>query len=135
MTAISITAANVKKGNNAQTAKGTAGVAVTAGQVVYLNAATGKLELADANTYAQASAKGIALHAAAADQPLEYQYGGEITIGGTSVVGTIFCVGATAGAIVPSADLTTGDYTCILGIGISATLIKLGVFFGGVVIP
>ncbi len=49
MTDLSITAANVLAGGNATIVHGVAGVALTAGQVVYLDKATGKWKLADSN--------------------------------------------------------------------------------------
>lgn len=133
MANLSITAASVKKGNNAQTARGIAGVTITAGQVVYLNPATGKVELADANTVGQAQVKGVALHGALADQPVEYQYGGEMYIGASVTVGLIYCLSATAGAIAPSADLTSGDYTTILGVASTTSILKLALFASGAV--
>jgi hypothetical protein len=50
MAALTITAASVLAGSNASTENGTAGATITAGQVVYLDEATGKYGLADCNS-------------------------------------------------------------------------------------
>lgn len=132
MADISVTAASVASYANAQTGTGIAGTTITAGQVVYLNAATGKLELADADTYAEAVCKGIALNGGSLDQPIKYQYGGEITIGATVALGGTYVVATTAGGIAPIADLATGDYVTILGVASTTGRIKLNIFASGV---
>lgn len=127
MAAISITAANVVAGSNAQTSTGTAGATITAGQLLYEDTGdANKLKLADCNLSSLAAAiKGVALHAAASGQPITYQNAGSITIGGTVVAGTIYVAGATAGEINPAADLTTGWRTSILGVATSASVIAI----------
>jgi hypothetical protein len=67
-----ITAANVAAGAGSRKNTGTAGATITAGQVVYQDAADGKYKLADANsgTAAARAPAGIALHGALAGQPL-----------------------------------------------------------------
>jgi len=129
MAAISITAANVIKGSDAQTKSGIAGATITAGQSLYKEASTGQLKLADADS-ATAEVRvleGIALHGASAGQPIQYQVAGDITIGGTVVTGTIYALGETAGGIIPSADLSSGEYVSIVGVAISASVIRLGI--------
>jgi hypothetical protein len=71
---------------------------------------------------------GVALHAASAGQPITYQNTGSLTIGGTVVAGTIYVAGATAGAINPASDLTTGWRTSIIGVATSASVIRLNIF-------
>lgn len=127
MTDISITAANVLSTGSADTETGIAGASVTAGQVVYKEAATGQFKLADAD-HATAEVRafyGIALHAAAAGQPLKVHRGGNITIGATVVAGTAYYVSDTAGGIKPSADLGAGDEVNLIGHAISATQIAV----------
>lgn len=137
MANLTITAANVVKGDDAQTKDGLAGATITAGQVVYLNPTTKRWGLADNNsaTAAERVAVGIALNGASAGQPLEVQTSGKITIGATVVVGTIYTLSDTAGAIAPAADLATGEYVTTLGVGISATQIALDVGNSGVAVP
>lgn len=134
---LSITAANVAKSTNAQTASGTAGETITAGQPVYLDTTVtpNVLKKADANDSLKYNAVGIALHASLASQPLTYQTGGDITIGATTAVGTIYMVSPTAGGIMPSADNASGNYSCVLGIAISTTVIRLNIFTGDVAVP
>ena len=61
----------------------------------------------------------IALCGASAGQPVVVATSdtGGITIGGTTTVGTIYCVSATAGGICPWADLASTNYVTILGVG------------------
>jgi hypothetical protein len=137
MAALSITAANVQPGTGAITRDGYALEAITAGQAVYRNSTTGLYGLADANG-ASADIRtpvGIALNTAGINQPLKVQTAGLITIGGTAVVGTVYVVGSTAGAINPTTDLTTGWYTSVVGIGYSATQLMVGVVVSGVAVP
>lgn len=136
MANLSITAASVLQGSNAQISYGKlAGTTITAGQLVYLNSATGKYELADANTVGQAQVKGVALHAALAGQPLAIQYGGRYYVGATVALGTTYALSATAGAIAPLADLVTGDYATHLGIAVSTTEIDIKINASGSLIP
>src|SRR5690348_11017500 len=104
MTDVSVTAASVAyTGTSVKTKK--AGVAITAGQAVYYDATTGTLKLADANaSAATASAVGVALNSCASGQWCTYLEEGLYTVGGTTAVGTIYCVSATAGGIAPIAD-------------------------------
>jgi hypothetical protein len=136
MTALSITAANVVAGSNATRDTGTAGEAITAGQAIYLASATNKWMLADTNSATAEArvAKGIALNSAALNQPVVILKDGDITIGATVTKGVGYYLGGTAGTIVPVADLTTGDYTCFLGIAKSTSVIAVKIQSAGVAI-
>lgn len=135
MADLSITAANVQRGAGNRVREGTAGVAITAGQSLYVDTAdSDKLKLADCDN-ASAIARtfaGIALHAAAAGQPIDYQYDGPITIGTTVAPGVAYYLSPTAGGICPVADLSTGDYPTLIGFGISASVIDLNPVAAGV---
>lgn len=123
-----ITAASVVAGTGATKENGVAGASVTAGQVVYKDASDGgKFKLADNDsaTAAVRSPYGIALHAAAANQPLTVLKEGPITIGATVAVGVVYCLSSTAGGICPNADIAAGDYNTILGIGTSTSVIEV----------
>ena len=117
-----------------------AAVAITAGQTVYENA-SGQWDLADANASATTAAcKGIALNGAAAGQPVKAHTGGDITLGAGAapVVGTIYVLSATAGAIAPAADLATGHYVVILGVGKTGNILAMpatGPVLSGQVVP
>jgi hypothetical protein len=127
MANLTITAANVLAGSNATTGQGTAGAAITAGQALYVDTADNKYKLADANsaTVAARSPSAIALNGAALNQPVSFLTAGDITIGAAVVPGTTYCLSATAGAICPQVDLTTGDYPVQLGIAKSASVIAV----------
>lgn len=129
MADLTITAANVASGAGAVKVHGTAGASITAGQAVYLDASDERLKLTDANG-ASAGMKdvyGVALHAAAAGQPLTVQRGGSITIGGTVTAGTIYVASATPGGIAPAADLASGHTVSIIGVATSASVIALAI--------
>ncbi len=136
MADITITPGNVLPGTGARLEEGTAGGTITAGMPLYLDSATNTLKAADANdTAAKAAAVGIALHGASSGQPLKYQVAGPITIGGTAVVGTIYCVSENAGGVAPHTDLGANEYVTVLGVGISATQIKMSINVSGVQVP
>lgn len=121
MTALSITDTQVQPGTtDAQFYFGTAGATITAGQAVYLDAATNLVKLADSDLSAAAAAAiGIALNGASTGQPVKVQTGGTITLGAgaSPVVATIYCLARVAGSIIPAADLVQNDRTTILGVG------------------
>jgi hypothetical protein len=134
MSDIAITATSVVQGANAVVVHGIAGASITAGQVVYLDSATGKWKLADANGTGTTHPGGIALNGAAANQPIAVQTSGDITVGGTLVAGDPYYLSATAGGIMPAADLTTGDNVALLGLAKSTTVLALKITEPGVVL-
>ena len=125
MANLSITAANVIQGAGAVTSTGISGVAVTAGQSVYLDATDSKYKLADANAAASVNEASIALHAAAINQPLTVQTGGTLAIGATVAVGTAYYVSTTAGSICLESDLSSGDFPYLLGYATAAGTITM----------
>lgn len=129
MADISVTAANVAKVSGAQTATGTAGAAITAGQPLYVDTANGNvLKLVDADASDLASTvAGIALHTSASGQPITYLTSGDITIGATLTAGKVYVASATAGGIAPVADLTTGWRTSILGYATTTAILRVGI--------
>jgi hypothetical protein len=136
MAAISITPANVVAGSNATRDSGTAGEAIAAGQAVYLASATNKWMLADTNSATAEArvAKGIALNGAAVSQPIAVAKAGDVTVNAVLTKGVSYYLGGAPGAIVPVADLTTGDYTCLLGIAKSTTVLAVDITSAGVAI-
>lgn len=134
MTDISITAANVARAGSADTEAGTSGATVTAGQVVYKDAADGLYKLADCDSGAAAARSpiGVALHGASANQPLTILTKGDVTIGATLTAGVVYYLSGTAGGIAPVADLATGDYPVVVGIATSASVLKVGFLEAGV---
>lgn len=126
-----ITAANVVAGTGVQTERINAGAALTAGQVVYKDAGDSnkaKLTDADSATVAAREADGIVLNNSASGQPVviaRLDSGGLLTIGATVTPGVAYYASDTAGGICPFADLESGDWPTIIGIGYSATQIRL----------
>jgi hypothetical protein len=50
------------------------------------------------------------------------------------VPGAVYVQSDTPGGIMPAADLETGDYVTVLGIGVSATEIDVLIHVGGVAV-
>ena len=126
MANITITAASVARGTGSQVSSGTADIAITQGQSVYLDTTTLTVKLADADALASAPTNvGVSLNAAAAGQPVTYQTTGPITIGATVATGTAYYVSTTAGGICLESDLATGDFPLLLGFATSTTVINL----------
>ncbi len=138
MTAITQTPANVGIGSaSTRTRTVQVGAAVTQGMPVYLHTDS-KYYKADANaSSAAANAVGIAMTPAATDGYILMQEGagGSVNLGATLTVGETYCVGATAGEIVPIGDLASGHYPCILGTATTTALIQTLYSFTGVAKP
>lgn len=131
MVDLTITAANVNKGASARTREIPAGVTITPGQVVYENSADGfEAALADASAAATARCAGIALTGGYDNGTMIVQYSGTVD-GMGATEGVVYVVSATAGGIAPVADLTTGDYVTILGVGNSNGGIDMSLFVSG----
>lgn len=137
MADLTITAAQVLPDSTGDSYTGTAGGTLTAGQAVYLDDTVNTVKAADANaSAATARAIGIALHAATAGQPIRVQRAGDVTLG-TGTAGTIYVVSANAGGIAPAADLASGHYVTVLGVGITGSKLRMppaGPFVSGQVV-
>jgi hypothetical protein len=111
------------------------GATISAGQAVYLDAADAKYKLCDNNASAAIAAiKGVAM-TPGVDTGYGYvATGGSIVLVGTTMsVGETYYAGATAGEIVPDADLATGNYISRIGTGASATQLDLTIKATGIV--
>jgi hypothetical protein len=128
MAAITITAASVVGGEGKKDTRPGGTGTITAGQAVRRDGAAVVAAVND--SAANAAAFAIALNGGAINQPIQYQEDGLITIGGTVVVGMPYALG-TAGGIIPVSDIAAGIFTTIIGVGVSATQIKLGFNAGG----
>jgi hypothetical protein len=115
MADLTITAASVVSGTGAVIEAGIAGETLAAGKAVKKNSA-GKWMLDDADDAPLSYGSGIALNGAALNQPVDVQTNGNITLG-TGTEGVPYFVSPTAGGICPLADISTGDYVKIVGIG------------------
>jgi hypothetical protein len=117
---IAITAANVVPSSSARFSTQTAGVAITAGQPLYYDTATGTVKLADNNATAPANSLfGIAMSNAAINQPIVVcVYDPALAIGGTVASGaTVWLSGNAGGMTSTAADLTSGMTTIVIGVG------------------
>lgn len=104
---------------------GVAGQAITAGMPVYLNSTDGFYYKAQADTAAEATVVGVAMNdALAAGQPVKVSRG-KITIGATVEVGQVYCLGTTAGEIVPFEDLVDTNRLTIIGWGDTASVLMV----------
>lgn len=109
---------------------GTAGEAISAGQLLYVKAADGLLYLAqsDGTAAAEAVVVGMALNTAATGQPVFYQASGAITVGAVfAAAGKVLILSETAGKSCDAADATTGDYLTIVGYSTSTVAMVLDI--------
>jgi len=106
-----VTPANVLASASAQKLTGIAGAAITAGQVLYYNSTTGKLQPAIANAATLQTPVGIALNTAAVGQPVSYTASDPAFTPGyaTSVGETTYLSAGTAGNVTLFSNLTTGQ--------------------------
>lgn len=127
MADISITAANVKLVSGS-TEKGISGATIVASQILYKEAASSKMKLAD-NDSATAEVRaiyGMALHASLADQPIVMAKNGAVVdVGAVLTAGVEYYVSGTPGAICPRADVTTGDDPIRVGMALTTSHIQL----------
>ena len=138
MADLTITAANIVP-NTSITGKtpvkvtGEAGETITAGQSVYLKSSDNKIWKADANLSADAAAAvGVSLHGATAGQPITYQTSGALSFGAILTAGHWYVVSDTAGGIMPTADLSSGDYSTLLGYAYSTSVMILNPLATGI---
>lgn len=134
MANITITAANVVADSNATVERGSAGEAIAAGQMVYLSSTSRKWMLADADsaTAEARKATAMALNTAALNQPLAVLRGGDVALGAVLIAGQAYYLSDDAGMICPLADVTGGDYICLVGLAKSASVLTLGISFPNV---
>lgn len=123
---LSITAAKVIPGARAKQTYGTAGVAITQGQLLYFDSSAGTYKLADANASATTAAVvGYAANAASTGQLVTViTEDDDMTVNDTallSMTAPVYVLSGTAGGIAPSLDLTTGWYPAVVLIAKSTT--------------
>lgn len=143
MADLSVTAANVRKlvasGNlpGSSTEVGVGGATGTAGQVVYRDSSDlYQFKPAQATSLAAANAYGIRINGGGDEQDAIVIRSGLYNPGGTVVVGQVYCVSASAaGGIAPYADLVTGNYVTIIGVGITASSIFVNITVSGIAKP
>lgn len=122
-----VTPANVLPSAAASVNRGIAGVAITAGQVLYKDA-NQLLQLASANAGTPQTPVGIAVNSAAAGQPVNYVAADTaFNPGYPTSIGEQTFVSETPGALCPYADLTTGDQpiAMLLGTGTASAILTI----------
>ncbi len=123
---LSVTAASVTWVSGVRWATAMGGASGTAGQVVYLDSTTNTLKLADGDLDTESNVVGILLDTMVSGRPCIYAPpGAVIQIGATPTAGTIYVLSLTAGGIAPWADISTGDYTNVLFIGVATGVVEL----------
>ena len=128
-----IVEASIAAAADATIIQGTSGATVLQGQPVYLNSSN-QYVLADTDLSAAAAVvAGISLNSTTSGQPIDLIAGGTLTVGGSGVaVGTVYVLSGAAGKIAPAVDLANGDFTTVLGIGLTSSTVKIGIIVGGV---
>jgi len=133
----SVTSSSVIPSSDATISRGTAGAAITAGQAVCKDT-DGTIKLCDSNASGNLHIfAGIAVNSASVGQPVLYCNADPtgFTPGFTVAAGAVVIVSAVAGNLCPVADLTTGDYLVVVGVGIGSNKIILQPLSTGVATP
>lgn len=104
-----------------------AGEILTAGMPVYRKAADGKIYKAKGSgTAAEAVVIGIATHSTGINQPIAVQTAGQITCGGTILIGTFYYASGLAyGGFGVVADLSSGMFPTIIGYGVTIAILQV----------
>jgi hypothetical protein len=130
-------AANVLKGTGTQVSRYIAGVALTAGQYVYIDD-DGEIQLSDADGASSAQVvDGVTANDAAAGQPVNIippSTTSIITPGFTAAaVGNVIYLAPNPGfATETYADVLTGDRVIVLGVMVTTTTMRFQPLIGGV---
>ena len=125
--------ADVVAAADATVIQGTSGATILQGQPVYLGSSNTYL-LADTDVdAATANVAGISLNSTTSGQPIDIIVAGTLTVGAaTVIVGGVYVLSGDVGLLADVGDLASGDFTTILGIGLTSTTIKIGIIVGGV---
>jgi len=137
MANFSITAANVQFPSTSRLTL-VAGEAITAGQVIYKKSSDGKAYLAQCDgTPEEAVVEGVAINNAAAGQPVNYRNEGALTTGTAfTAAGKLLLLSATAGSMMPAADLATGNKVSVVGVSTgTGTSMNIAIFNTGQTAP
>jgi hypothetical protein len=110
------------------------GATISAGQPVYLDSSDSKYKLCDNNaSSATATIRGIAM-TPGVDTGYGYVAtgGSVILVGTTMAVGESYYAGATAGEIIPDADVASGNYISRVGTAATTTQMDLAILATGI---
>ncbi len=129
MAALTITPANVAYVSGPVAGDQVAGEQFSAGACVYYNATTGKWLKAQCDgTPAEAGQDGLGMALGTSDgngARVSIALPGAIVTIGTGTAGVVYCVGATAGAYNPVADIVSTNKLTVAGIGIGTNRLQL----------
>lgn len=134
MAALAVVAASVRINDGSRGRQAIGGEAFTQGKVLRL--VNSKYYVADKNTLAGAEASAIALTPCTADgqRVTVLELNTEVFVGVAVTKGLAYYLGNT-GDIVPVADVVSGDYVTIVGVGGSNQNIHLAFFVSGESVP
>jgi hypothetical protein len=123
----------VVAGSDADKVSEVAAMALSAGDVVYLDKFDGgRVKKASTASAQTSQILGVALNSAGVNQPVSICWRGTITGTATLVVGEAYFVSDTAGQVYPAADLGANDFGAFLGFAVTATSLKIAPFSAGV---
>jgi len=116
-----------------QTRAVTLGETVTEGQPLYRDANDGKYYLAESDTtVVAASTTGVSLEAGNVDDTILMITGGSMDLGATLTVGELYVVSNNTGKIAPIGDLSTGNFTSVIGYAYDASTFIVNFLRSGV---
>ena len=131
MADITATAADVLAATGAGIGRGTAGVAIVQGDVLYIDSSdSSRLKLADDLDINTSAVVGIALNRALTTQPIEYITSGTLTFG-TVVVGDVYALSDTPGRMM-NTQPATGNFASVIAVGLTTSTIKIEINNSGV---
>lgn len=132
MAAVTITAASIIPAASYAYVDTVAAATITRGQVCYLNSSNQAALAQCDGTATEATIAGVALNDAGAGQPIRLQNGGSLGMGTVLTAGVPYCVGTTAGQIVPFADIASTNKVSYLGVASTTSNLVIGINNTGV---
>lgn len=135
MADVSITATNVFAVGGSTVIDGTLGGTQTAGQIVYVEAASGTTKPCDCDsaTAEVRSPKGFLLNSGSSGQPTKILTGGPISLGAVLTVGETYYLSPGAnGGLCLAADVLSGDYPVIMGVARTTSILDVKIHEAGV---
>jgi len=128
MADITVTAANVLAVAGSKTEVVTLGGTITQGMPLY-RATDGMYEACDASAIATNKCEGIALTAGSDGQPGIIIKSGNVDLGATLALGSVYVCSATAGKICPEEDIASTEFVCVLGVADAADNLKMNILY------
>jgi len=136
MAALTPVTADFRLGDTSAVTTGTAGVAITAGQLVYLDSATAKYKLAINTSAAAAAVVGVAATTAATDKKIAIVTSGTIESANAYwTAGQTYVLDQVAGQMQNAADVITADLVSVIGVASTTQIFKLSIDNTGFIVP